>query len=151
MAKKPSRKSGDKKPKKKQAPTSKNKKTSWNWHHIISRAVGGPDVPENKRHCLIGWHEAWHQLFRLYFPSIIIRTIEKWTDEDGSLNKEKMGGNEKEREKNFGLWQEIFGDKTPAEAIKFVKEEFLPVEKKFLNWVINNSWGKGGKKDVRDV
>ena len=146
MAKKSSSNSGNKKPKKKQVP--KDKKSSWSWHHIISRAVGGPDIPKNKYRCLVCWHEAWHQLFHLYLPSIIIRTIEKWTDEDGSLNKEKMGENEEKREKKFGLWKEIFDDKTPAEAIKFVEEEFLPFEKKFLNGVINNLWGRGGKKDA---
>lgn len=122
-------------------------------HHIISRTVGGPSVPENIYHCSIKWHQAWHQLFHNYLPSVIIRTIESWMDKNGNLSKEKILENilkeernpkkaEKEAEKIFRGWKRIFGEKSPQEVIDFIEKEFLPVEEKFLKGEL------GGEKDV---
>ncbi|PIQ93019.1 MAG: hypothetical protein COV69_00145 [Parcubacteria group bacterium CG11_big_fil_rev_8_21_14_0_20_39_14] len=122
---------------------------SYNWgkssrHHIISRTVGGPDVPENIYDCPVLWHQTWHQLFHNYLPSVVIRIIKSWMDKNGNLSKEKIleyvlkeeknpKGVEKKAEKIFKEWKRAFDRESPQGVINFIETEFLPVEKKFLD------------------
>jgi len=139
MTKKSKRKSSNRKSEKGQSynPGQSSK------HHIISRTVGGPSVPENIYNCSIKWHHTWHQLFHNYLPSVIIRTIKSWMDEEGNLSKEKILEDilkeernskkaEKKAEKIFRGWKRMFGKKSPQEVIDFIEKEFLPQEIKFL-------------------
>ncbi len=112
-----------------------------NKHHIVSRAIGGPDVSKNLYNCLIKWHNAWHQLFGTYLPSIAIVIIKEWTKPNCELYEEKIG------KKNLKAWKIVFQEKTPQEAIHFVEAEFLPIEKKFLaGELIDNKNGQKHKK-----
>lgn len=94
--------------------------------HIISRSIGGPDILGNIYRWTKKKHQAYHQLFYNYLPSIVIKIIEEWTDGQGELNKEKMGL------RNFKAWRRVFKKQEPAQAIEFIEREFLPLERKFL-------------------
>jgi len=95
-------------------------------HHIISRSIGGPNIPENKYRWSQEKHAAYHRLFYNYLPSIVIGIINLWTDENGKLKPQLM------RERNIQAWREVFNGATPAQAIKFIQKNFLPAESKFL-------------------
>lgn len=95
-------------------------------HHIISRSIGGPDILENIYHWTKKKHQAYHQLFYNYLPSIVIKIIEEWTDGQGELNKEKMGL------RNVKAWRRVFKKQEPVQAIEFIEREFLPLERKLL-------------------
>ncbi len=96
------------------------------WHHIICRSIGGPDIPQNKYHWVYDKHNAYHQLFHNYLPSKAIEKINLWTDEDGKLMPQKLGLS------RMSAWRKTFPGGSPAQAIKFIQKEFLPVERKFL-------------------
>lgn len=110
------------------------KQTNGHWremhgsdHHVIARSIGGPNVPENKFRWNKKKHVAYHQLFYNYLPSTVIGIINLWTDQDGRLKLNLM------RERNIRAWQDAFNGGTPAQVIKFIQKNFLPVEIKFLN------------------
>lgn len=124
MGRKESHKKSSRKPKKKS-------RQSRGWgqstrHHIISRTVGGPDIPENIYKWPKDKHQAYHWLFRNYLPFIVIQRIKEWMDEEGNLNIKKMG------EEEFKYWKRVFNNQKPADVIRFIEENFLPVEEKFL-------------------
>lgn len=109
-------------------------------HHIISRSIGGPDVPENKYNWTKEKHTAYHQLFCNYLPSIAIGIIRLWTEKDGKLKIDLM------RPKNVKAWQEAFNGGTPEQVIQFIQKNFLPVEKKFLHGKLKNNNEKKQQK-----
>lgn len=95
-------------------------------HHIISRTVGGPDVPENIYEWPEDKHYAYHKLFRNYLPFVVIQRIKGWMTKEGNLNIKKMG------KKRLEYWERVFDGQKPSDVIRFIEENFLPVEKKFL-------------------
>lgn len=105
-----------------------NKRKHGSVHHIIATSIGGPRISQNT---YIIWpkekHIAYHELFYNYLPSITIRIIKGWTGRDGNLVPQKMG------ERTMWAWKTLFGAATPAEAIVFIRQNFLPVEKMFLS------------------
>lgn len=103
------------------------KKTHDAKHHIVSRSLGGPKVPKNTYLWTKKKHQAYHQLFCNFLPSMAIGIINLWTDENGCLKEYLM------RERNVRAWQTVFPGATPAQAIKFIRRNFLPAEKLFLN------------------
>ena len=105
-------------------------------HHIISRSINGPDVPENKYLWIQEKHAAYHRLFYNYLPSIVIGIINLWTDQDGNLKLQLMG------ERNIQAWQDVFNGATPAQAVKFIQKNFLPVESKFLRGELGGDYEK---------
>lgn len=96
------------------------------WHHVISTYVGGPDVPKNKYRWLKKKHEAWHELFHHYLPSVVIEIIKTWTGKDGNLVPQKIG------RRGIRAWHKVFNGGTPEQANLFIEKKFLPIEKKFL-------------------
>lgn len=102
------------------------------WHHIIAKSIGGPNIPENKYPWSKKEQRAYHQLFYTYLPSLVIIIIKEWTNEQGNLDKEKMGL------KNFRAWKRVFGEQKPEEIIRFIEKRFLPIEKKFLKGELKN-------------
>lgn len=101
-------------------------------HHIIATSISG----ESQKWNLYHWetekkHIAWHNLFKNFPPSVCIKIIEGWCNENrnGRLNPKMMG------KINIKAWPVVFNgksDKTPRAAIKFIKKEFLPAEEIFL-------------------
>jgi hypothetical protein len=93
-------------------------------HHIICRSIGGPNIEENIYDHWSGQrHAAYHLLFQNLLPSAAIERIGLWTDNNGQL---KLGVRRTE------VWRKAFGKRSPAQAIEFIKEKFLPTEKLFL-------------------
>ncbi len=96
-------------------------------HHIVPTSIGGPpETFENIYWWTEAEHEAYHQLFRNHPPSIVIKIIEGWTDKKDNLNLKLMSF------RDYESWKKVFGDKKPAEAIEFIKKNFLPAEEKYL-------------------
>lgn len=107
------------------------------WHHIISSYLGGPDIPANKYRWDEENHQAYHELFHHYLPSITIKIIKLWTGRDGKLVRRKVG------HRGMLAWRNAFGNATPHEAIAFIAKNFLPVEKQFLRGKLGGE--KNGK------
>ena len=96
-------------------------------HHIVPASRGGPKQMWNKYPWRIVEHWAWHYLFHNYLPSEAITIIERnWALPSGDLNVEKMGT------KMADAWNEVFGDRTTQQAVQYIRDRFLPVEKAFF-------------------
>lgn len=97
-------------------------------HHIVPVSRGGPKHFDDWN--TYEWkqkkHRAWHQLFYNFLPSEAINIISAWVNDKGEFNVAKMGS------LNLKAWEAVFGNTNPQKAIKFIKEEFLPAEIKFL-------------------
>ncbi len=106
------------------------------WHHIISRSIGGPNVPENKYLWIQEKHAAYHRLFYNYLPSIVIGIINLWTDQNDNLKLQLMG------KRNIQAWQEVFDGASPSQAVKFIRKNFLPIESKFLRGELGGEYEK---------
>lgn len=103
-------------------------------HHVVPRSIGGPGKQWN----IYLWekgekHIAWHNLFKNFSPSVCIKIIEGWSDKKGKLNKKIMGNG------FLKSWPMVFGKRSPKEAIEFIKREFLPVEKIFIEEISKNT------------
>lgn len=98
-------------------------------HHIVPTSRGGPAAtPWNECNWLVKKHKAWHELFYNYLPSTCIAIIRDWTDEQGQLKTEKLGGGNR----YLRAWHNLFGNMPPEQAIEFIQDSFMPAELRFL-------------------
>lgn len=63
------------------------KKDRFDYHHRLSRAIGGDDSPENLVRVVKRSHEAWHILFngRMTLEQIVHQLNTKWIRGDRQL------------------------------------------------------------------
>jgi len=102
------------------------KKSNEVWHHIIARSKGGLKKHWNIHKWEYEREKCWHRLFHTDLPSACIIRVQNWQDQNGNLDQNKMTRGDID---NFEM---VFGHKNPGEAIKFIEENFLPAEIKFL-------------------
>lgn len=111
-------------------------------HHIIPTSIGGPrwnyeniydDWPREK-------HEAYHQYIRNFPPSVVIKILEAVTDKNGDWNRKLMS------EKDYAALQLAFEGKKPAGAVQFLRDNFLPIEDKYLNGELPEKFKKIKKR-----
>lgn len=97
-------------------------------HHIVPTSIGGPR--HNPENIFLDWqgqvHYFYHRVFVNRPPSVVIKIIEGFTDENGHWNKMLMSCDD------YKNLQKIFMGKEPVGAIDFIRKEFLPVEEKWL-------------------
>lgn len=110
-------------------------------HHIVPTSIGGTNNSWNRYRWTVERHQSWHKLFYNYLPSTCISLIEDWTDESRQLGRNKIWGARRK------IWGEVFGKKSPSEAIRHIRKKFLPAELKFIrNKIKNDKKSKGGSK-----
>ncbi|MBI2041450.1 MAG: hypothetical protein HYT20_00335 [Candidatus Nealsonbacteria bacterium] len=96
-------------------------------HHIVPTSIGGPRYnEENVYHWRGREHYFYHRAFVNRPPSVVIKIIEGLTDANGNWNQILMSPDDYEN------LQKAFLGKEPANAINFIKKEFLPIEEKWL-------------------
>lgn len=105
---------------------SKKKDSDIVWHHIVPRSRGGIGKYWNFYPWRFDQEKSWHNLFGIHLPSQCINKIKELEDFDGNLDRTKISDNDI---KNF---QKVFSHKNPKEAIRFIEENFLPAEQRFL-------------------
>ncbi|MDO8558832.1 MAG: hypothetical protein Q7R84_00670 [bacterium] len=97
-------------------------------HHIAPTSIGGPEY--NEENIYRNWrgreHYFYHRSFVNFPPSVVIKIIEGFTDENGHWNTMLMSPD------YYESLQKAFLGKEPANAIDFVRKEFLPIEEKWL-------------------
>ena len=97
-------------------------------HHIVSISIGGPR--HNEENIYRSWkgreHYFYHRSFVSFAPSVAIKVIEGFTDENGHWNMMLMSPD------YYESLQKAFLGKEPAGAIDFIRKEFLPIEEKWL-------------------
>lgn len=109
-----------------------SKKERHGGHFIIPEFLGGQKTEENVYRPWAGHehpqHVAWHQLFGHNWPEEAINTIRLWTRRNGQLNMRYFLKPNGETNVRYRAWKTLFDDMTPAEAIAWIKREFIRKE-----------------------
>jgi len=103
-------------------------------HHIVPSSRGGPEIIWN----FFSWnstaersvkHVAWHNMFVNALPSEAIVKIQSWMSPTEKVDRSRMSDAQRKG------WDAFFGpEASGSDAIAWIKEAFLPAEKKWEQW-----------------